>query len=224
MLLKSPYLLFLGDATDPFAIKLARGVVDWRPELALGECVLPECQITTGLTQLSVQEAKAKGAQSLVLGLANSGGTIQENWLPVIKEAIQAGLDIISGMHQALNANAELAELASIHNVQLHDIRHPTQVFNTGTGEPRSGKRLLAVGTDCSAGKMYTTLAIQRELHKHRDCTFRAYSSQARVLQLIALSQILFPVLSKRSVRRMILNIGTSLKDRALSFILPLQA
>ena len=174
MKLQSPYLLFLGDAKDPFAIKLARGVVDWRPELAIGEYSLPECQITTGLKQLSISQAKAQGAKSLVLGLANSGGTIQENWITTIRAAIAAGFDIISGMHQALNAMPELVALAKEHGVTLNDIRHPKQHFTTGTGEPRSGKRLLAVGTDCSAGKMYTTLAIQRELAKLRPCTFRA--------------------------------------------------
>jgi uncharacterized NAD-dependent epimerase/dehydratase family protein len=45
-------------------------------------------------------------------------------------------------------------------------VRHPTREFEVGTGAKRPGKRLLAVGTDCSVGKMYTTLALEKELRK----------------------------------------------------------
>lgn len=181
MELKAPYLLFLGDATDPFAIKLARGVVDWRPELALAENKLPDCTITTGITEMSIQDAADAGAKSFVLGLANSGGTITDNWLPSIHEAIESGMDIISGMHQALNNIPELVALAEKHHVTLHDIRHPKDVFATGTGEKRGGKRLLAVGTDCSAGKMYTALALEKGMRDSYDVSFKA-TGQAGIL------------------------------------------
>ena len=46
----------------------------------------------------------------------------------------------------------------------MNDIRHPTRRFHTGKGLKRSGKRLLTVGTDCSCGKKYTALAIEREM------------------------------------------------------------
>ena len=74
MELKAPYLLFLGDTQDPFATKLARGVVDWRPELALAENHLANGTITTGIPEMSIPEAVDAGAKSFVLGLANSGG------------------------------------------------------------------------------------------------------------------------------------------------------
>ena len=43
-------------------------------------------------------------------------------------------------------------------------MRHPTRDFATGKGTKRPGKRLLTVGTDCSVGKKYTALAIEREM------------------------------------------------------------
>ena len=181
MELKAPYLLFLGDATDPFAIKLARGVVDWRPELALAENKLSGCSITTGIADMSIRDAANAGAKSFVLGLANSGGTIAENWMPSIQEAIKCGMDVISGMHQALNNIPELVALAEKYQVALHDIRHPKDVFATGTGEKRQGKRLLAVGTDCSAGKMYTALALERGMRDSYDVNFKA-TGQAGIL------------------------------------------
>jgi uncharacterized NAD-dependent epimerase/dehydratase family protein len=110
----------------------------------------------------------------MVLGLANSGGTISPAWMASIQEAIQSGMDIISGMHQALNNMPELVELATQHAVQLHDIRHPKQSFTTGTGEKRPGKRLLTVGTDCSAGKMYTALAMEQAMRASYDVSFKA--------------------------------------------------
>ena len=56
-------------------------------------------------------------------------------------------------------------EAAARHGRQLFNVRHPTEIFNVGDGIKRPGKRLLAVGTDCSVGKMFTTLAIEREMH-----------------------------------------------------------
>jgi len=49
---------------------------------------------------------------------------------------------------------------------QIFDVRHPTGGVDVGTGAKRSGKRLLAVGTDCSVGKMYTTLALEKEMQE----------------------------------------------------------
>ncbi len=54
-------------------------------------------------------------------------------------------------------------------------MRHPQGRFRTGTGTRRSGRRLLTVGTDSSVGKMYTALAIEKELLKRgRDARFVA--------------------------------------------------
>src|SRR3546814_9194767 len=46
----------------------------------------------------------------------------------------------------------------------LHEGRHPTTRFTIGGFERRPGKRLLTIGADCTVGKMYTALAIEREL------------------------------------------------------------
>ena len=64
---------------------------------------------------------------------------------------------------------------AQQYDVELLDIRHPTTQFNTGTGRKRSGKRLLTVGTDCSVGKMYTSLSLEQAMSKQNmDVDFRA--------------------------------------------------
>lgn len=175
MQLQAPYLLFIGDAKDELSIKMAKGVADWRPEQCIGEYSVEGCTVSTGLGSVSISAAANKGAKSLVLGFANSGGFLEAKWVPYIIEAIESGLDIISGLHQKLSSYPEIVEAAKKHNVQLHDIRHPEGTFKTGTGVKRSGKRLLTVGTDCSVGKMYSSLALEKEMHAQDiDATFRA--------------------------------------------------
>ena len=50
----SPYLLFIGDATDQLSIKMARGAADWRPELCIGEYSVAGCTVTTGIEKMSI--------------------------------------------------------------------------------------------------------------------------------------------------------------------------
>ena len=175
MQIAAPYLLFVGDATDELSIKMARGAADWCPENCIGEYQLPGCTASTGLEQMTIEQAAAAGAKSFVLGFANSGGFIDEKWLPDILTALDNGLDIVSGLHQKLSSFEQIKQKAAEMNCQLFDIRHPEQNFITGTGVKRAGKRLLTVGTDCSVGKMYTSLALTKEMKAQGlDADFRA--------------------------------------------------
>jgi len=164
MNIQHPYLLFLGDATDPLAVKTSRGIAQWRPEKCLGENTLPGCEISLGLTNLSIEEAVEKGAKTFVVGLANRGGKISQSWLTTILKALEHGLDVASGLHQRLADIPEIHEKAKALGRQLFDVRHATGDFTVGTGEQRTGNRILTVGSDCSVGKMYTSLALEGEL------------------------------------------------------------
>jgi uncharacterized NAD-dependent epimerase/dehydratase family protein len=172
--MQPPYLLFLGDVADQLAAKTAHGIKDWRPEHCLGQLRLPGCRADLGLRELTVAEAAAQGARTLVVGVANSGGTLAGHWVPTIVEAIEAGLDVASGLHQRLAEFPAIAEAADRRKVELIDVRHPGHRFKTGTGVKRPGKRVLTVGTDCSCGKKYTALALEREmLARGMKATFR---------------------------------------------------
>lgn len=164
MQIQAPYLLFIGDATDELSIKMARGVADWRPELCLGEMAVQGCSVSTGLPELSIEQAAEQGAKSFVLGFANSGGFLEEKWYPFIVKALEHGLDVVSGLHEKMADVPVLAHTANQCNRTLHDIRHPAGEFKTGTGKKRQGKRLLTVGTDCSVGKMYTSLSVEKAM------------------------------------------------------------
>ncbi|MBY6197778.1 N-acetyltransferase DgcN [Vibrio hangzhouensis] len=166
MNISQPYLLFLGDVTDPLAAKTARGIVKWRPDACLGQLRLTSDTVCLGLDDLSLEQAWQQGARTLVIGTANAGGFIPRNWVDTLIEAGKQGFDIASGMHQRLSDVPELSELATKTDINLFDVRHFDEKLSVGTGQKRAGKRLLTVGTDCSVGKMFSALAIERALNE----------------------------------------------------------
>ncbi|TKI04887.1 N-acetyltransferase DgcN [Martelella alba] len=161
MTIPQPYLLFLGDVTDPLAAKTARGIAVWRPEQCVGEMRLPGGTVSLGLDELTIAAAQARGAQTLVLGTANAGGFLPPHWKATVHEAIRAGMNVASGLHYRLAEDPTLRALAERYRVSLFDIRHMRPALTVGNGKKRSGKRILTVGTDCSVGKMYTSLALE---------------------------------------------------------------
>ncbi|MDW6093282.1 N-acetyltransferase DgcN [Vibrio rhizosphaerae] len=175
MELKKPYLLFLGDAADGLAAKVAQGIKTWRPEYCVGQLRLENCHADCGLPDMSISDAVAAGAKTLVIGVANRGGIISDEWTNVLVEALEAGMDIASGLHNKLTDIPALVACAEKQGCALFDVRYPTQVYPVANGKKRTGKRLLTVGTDCSVGKMYTSLAIEKEMRdRGMDADFRA--------------------------------------------------
>ncbi len=174
-MIPTPYLLFLGDAPDMLAAKVAIGIRDWRPDHAVGQLSLPGCRADLRLREMSLEEGWAAGARTLVIGVANRGGVIAESWREVLRAALALGYDLASGLHQLLRDQPDLAEAARAHGRTLHDVRVPSVRYPIGDGRPRAGRRCLAVGTDCSVGKMYTAMAMEREMAaRGMAATFRA--------------------------------------------------
>jgi uncharacterized NAD-dependent epimerase/dehydratase family protein len=175
LVLPSPYLLFLGDTKNPAYAKTAFGIRDWAAEKCVGEFRCEGAEVTTGLPELSPAEARARGARSVVIGVANGGGVIPGSWIASLVEALHAGLDIVSGMHVRLVDIPQLAGAAERLGRRLIDVRVPPANIPVGTGRKRSGKRLLTVGTDCALGKKYTALALARAFSEQGvDADFRA--------------------------------------------------
>ena len=173
--LPRPYLLFLGDTREIGYAKTAFGLRDWAPELCIGEFALTEDTVSTGLPRLSPAAAHARGARSLVIGVANYGGIILPRWVDGLVEALASGLDIISGMHRPLSSVPALRQAAHQYGRRLIDVRVPPAPIPVATGRRRSGRRLLTVGTDCALGKKYTALALSRAFAaRGLDAEFRA--------------------------------------------------
>ncbi len=161
-----PYLMFLGDVPDQLAAKTAQGIVDWRGAWCVGQIRLPGCGADLKLPEMSIEAARAAGVKTLIVGVANAGGVLPEHWSEMIVAALDAGMDVASGLHTRLGSKPAIAAAAQRTGRHLFDVRHSDQVFATGKGTPRSGKRLLTVGTDCSVGKKYTVLALEKAMQQ----------------------------------------------------------
>jgi uncharacterized NAD-dependent epimerase/dehydratase family protein len=173
--LRKPYLIFLGDITTPSDAKTGAGLRDWCGGDVVGEWRLPGGTVSLGLPSLAPAEAAARGAGSIVIGVATVGGALPSSWVPVLVEAVDAGLDVVSGMHTRLTSYPELVAAATRRGVRLVDVRDNGRAFPAGTGLKRPGKRVLTVGTDCALGKKYTALALTRALTAAgAKATFRA--------------------------------------------------
>jgi uncharacterized NAD-dependent epimerase/dehydratase family protein len=170
-----PYLLFLGDVTDIADAKTAAGIKQWRGELCGGQLRLPGGTVDLGLPDLTAAQAVERGIKTMIIGIANDGGFIAQNWIISIVGALEAGLDVASGLHERLGDVPAIAAAARRTGRQLIEVRQPENIFKPGTGRKRTGKRLLTVGTDCAVGKKYSALAIEKELRKRGvNADFRA--------------------------------------------------
>ena len=175
MKIETPYLVFLGDVPDALAAKTGQGIVDWRGDAVAGQLRLPGCGADLGIADLTIRDAVDRGAKTLVIGAVNPGGVLPDAWRRPLVQALEAGLDIASGLHTRLRDMPDIAEAARRKSRALFDVRYSEQRFPTASGRKRTGKRLLTVGTDCSVGKKYAALAITREMARRgMDADYRA--------------------------------------------------
>ena len=160
--LPRPYLLFLGATTNPVFAKTAFGLKDWAGDDCVAQWRLPGCAVSTGLPDMTPVEAAGAGARAIVIGVAPVGGKLQPDWVEPLVQALEAGLDIVSGMHDRLESSPRIAETATRLGRRLINVRTPPPPSANGTGAKRTGRRLLTVGTDCALGKKYTALVLTR--------------------------------------------------------------
>jgi uncharacterized NAD-dependent epimerase/dehydratase family protein len=101
---------------------------------------------------------------TLLIGIAPTGGRLPDAWRRTILDAIGAGMDIRSGLHTFLGDDPELATAAAANRVEIVDFRRPPERQETAVGRPHApGKRvILTVGTDCAIGKMSVALELRR--------------------------------------------------------------
>jgi Uncharacterized conserved protein len=158
-----PFLLYLGNAPDELSAKTARGLVRFRPEWCVGQYRGPECRTSVDVPDMDFAQARAAGARTMIVGVANAGGKFGAETVADIVAALDAGLNVASGLHERLTSHPEIVEAARRNGLHLFDARVPPAT-PVGNGRKRAGRRLLTVGTDCSTGKMYTTLSLEAEM------------------------------------------------------------
>lgn len=162
--LKSPYLIFVGDAVEDTFSKTGFGLVEWRRELCKGQFSLAEGTVDMGLPNMTLKQAADSGIGSLVIGTAAIGGSIPSAWLDTLVEAASLGMDIVAGVHTRLRDIPRLRAAAERSGARLVDVRVPPETLPVGTGKKRTGLRILTVGTDCALGKKYTSLALEKDM------------------------------------------------------------
>ena len=165
-MIPGPFLLYLGHSADALAIKTSRGLAAFRRDDCVGEFRHDDCPLTLGLPRLTIAGGAAAGARTLVLGIASPGGRLGSDLVEDAAVALEAGMHVAAGLHQRLAHEPRLLMLAGERNLRLFDVRDPPADLVVGKGQRRAGHRLLTVGTDCSVGKMYGTLALARALRK----------------------------------------------------------
>jgi uncharacterized NAD-dependent epimerase/dehydratase family protein len=175
LVLRKPYLVFLGDVEDPLTAKTAFGLRDWIKQDLIGQWRSSSRSADLGLPDMTPEQAASRGAGSIIVGAAPAGGQLSDNWEQMLARAARAGLDLVAGLHSRLADRQSLADAAREGHAAIFDIRHFDGRLPIGTGMQRSGKRLLTVGTDCAIGKKYAALAIAREMQSRgMNCDFRA--------------------------------------------------
>lgn len=173
--LRTPYLLFLGDAKTAIDAKTAAGIAHWRPDRCRAQLRIQADAVDLGLADMTPAAAAAAGARTFVIGLAPLGGGFPDSWVSLCVEVLEAGMDIASGLHTRVGRIPAIAAAAQRTERRVFDVREPPVDLPCGTGRRRTGKRLLTVGTDCCVGKMFSALAIDAELRRRgKPSTFRA--------------------------------------------------
>jgi hypothetical protein len=111
----------------------------------VGQYRHPDCKLTLGLPDNGMAEARASGANTMMIGTANAGGVMAPEIVADAIAALDAGLNVVAGLHQKLRANPDIVAAARRNGRVLFDARDPAADIPVGTGRPRAGRRLLTV-------------------------------------------------------------------------------
>lgn len=166
-------LLLLTDGfSTPFYAKTAMSLMRYRRSDTVGVIDREHAgrdafelfQVGNGIPVISDLK-QCPDADAVYLGIATPGGKIPDPWRPTIRQAIEMGMDVVSGLHLFLIEDSEYQELARISGSRLVDVRRNSYKTTAKGRQFREGcLRIHTVGHDCSVGKMVAAVEIEREL------------------------------------------------------------
>ena len=112
----------------------------------------------------SVADALAYEPTTALVGVAVAGGRLPPVWRGLLRDAVEAGLDVEAGMHDFLSDDAELAASARERGVELRDYRRPPADLSVPSGENLTHEAavVLTVGSDCAVGKKTVAVELDR--------------------------------------------------------------
>jgi len=163
-------ILAEGFSADPHYGKTARGVLRYRRKdvvAILDSTRAGESEDGVPVVG-AVADALPYGPTTALVGVATQGGRFPPAWIDILRQCIDAGLDVENGLHVFLADDSELRGLADARGVELRDLRRPPADLSTATGENLQvpGTIVLTVGSDCAIGKM--TVALELDLEARR--------------------------------------------------------
>jgi uncharacterized NAD-dependent epimerase/dehydratase family protein len=154
--------------TNPITAKTASCVVRYKPKevVALLDTTQPgrtshELLGVGGAIPVVAKLADASNANTLMIGIAPSGGKLPAAWRRILLEAVDRGMSIVSGLHDFIASDAEIAAAAARRGVEIYDVRKNNErdVANR-RGLREDCLRIHTVGQDCSVGKMLASVEI----------------------------------------------------------------
>jgi len=163
-------ILAEGRSGDPHFGKTARGVMRYRPKeiVAILDSASDAATVDGFPRVATVGEALAFGPTTALVGVATQGGRFPPAWRGLLKDCVEAGLDLESGLHEFVSNDPELVALAAEHGVELRDLRRPPDGLDVPSGAnlTHGATTILTVGSDCAIGKM--TVALELDLEARR--------------------------------------------------------
>ena len=168
MIPKRYVILAEGFSDDPHYGKTARGILAYSPHptvVVLDSTRAGETMRRRARWSRRSRKPSRFGPTTAIVGVATQGGRFPPAWRALLRECIEAGLDIESGLHEFLGDDEELADLARRHGVELRDLRRPPDDLNVPTGANLEvdAKIVLTVGSDCAIGKKTVAVELDRE-------------------------------------------------------------
>jgi uncharacterized NAD-dependent epimerase/dehydratase family protein len=154
--------------TNPVSAKTASCVIRYKPEevVALLDTTQPgktsqELLGIGGAIPVVAKLADAPGANTLLIGIAPAGGKLPAAWRSILLEAIDRGMNLVSGLHDFLSNDPEISAAAAKRGVQIHDVRKNNERDVANRQNLREDcLRIHTVGQDCSVGKMLASVEI----------------------------------------------------------------
>jgi uncharacterized NAD-dependent epimerase/dehydratase family protein len=170
------YLILADGDFGPMSSKTANAIVRYQPERVVavldrrlaGQTVQEVLGFGGAIPVVgSVRQGLALGPNAVLIGIAPVGGRLPEEWRSWLAEALDAGCDLVSGLHTFLSDDPVLAEKARRDGRRILDLRRPPTDLPVASGRVKDIEAyvVLTVGTDCNVGKMTAQLELTRALN-----------------------------------------------------------
>lgn len=154
--------------TEPITGKTASCIIRYRPEEVVALLDSTQAGRTTqellgvgGATPIVARLDDAQGANTLMIGIAPSGGRIPPAWKSIILDALHRGMDVISGLHEFISSTPEFVAAAARSGAKIVDVRKNNERDVAHRLNIREEcLRIHTVGQDCCVGKMLVAVEL----------------------------------------------------------------